>query len=195
MTSSDIKALFQRLGRLVQASHKKEGDGMVWDFCFPDGETHHYVIRNIQSHLDVEDSVSNLLIWIWNSKDYLQHRLQARGFDPKYVKEYAEQFIDDNHQLAVCGDLAIRLKHGTPYRSRTKMFPRLGTVGYTIPQTAIRTLSFKAFEVDIDVGYPNEVEYRLPILDKDGLEMGDSLEFATAATSSLETLWKAIEDM
>jgi hypothetical protein len=62
MTSNDIEALFQRLGRLVNASQQKGGNGTAWDYKFPNGETHHYIIRNIKSHLDVEDSVSNLLI-------------------------------------------------------------------------------------------------------------------------------------
>jgi len=121
MTSSDIEALFQRLGRLVRASQKKEGDGTAWDFRFPDGETHHYIIRNIQSHLDIEDSVSNLLIWIWNSKDYLKNRLRAKGLDPEYV----EQLINGNNQLAVCGDLANLLKHGNHRKGRSGKLPRL----------------------------------------------------------------------
>jgi hypothetical protein len=190
MTSNDIDALFQRLGRLVHASQQKRGNGTAWDYKFPDGETHHYIVRNIKSFLDVEDSVSNLLIWIWNSKDYLKGSLLAKGLDPQHV----EQFINENHHLSVCGDLANQLKHGRAKKSRSGKFPRLGGAGVTIPQSAIKTLAFRAFEADVDVGNPEDVELRIPILDSKGVEFGEAFEYITAAIAGLETLWKNIEN-
>jgi hypothetical protein len=191
MTCNDIEALFQRLGRLVHASQQKRGNGTAWDYKFPDGETHHYIIRNVKSLSDVEDSVSNLLIWIWNSKDYLKDRLLSKGLDPQYV----ERFIDENHHLSVCGDLANQLKHGRAKKSRSGKFPKLDVAGFSIPQSAIQTLTFRAFEVDVDVGNPDDVEFRIPILDSKGVEFGEVFEYVTAAITGLETLWENIESV
>ncbi|MFH1027624.1 MAG: hypothetical protein V1791_06450 [Pseudomonadota bacterium] len=134
--------------------------------------------------------MSNLLIWIWNSKDYLKERLLAQGLDPQRV----EQFINENHHLSVCGDLANQLKHGRVKKSRSGRFPRLDAVGFTIPQSAVQTLTFRAFEVDVDVGNPDDVEFRIPIIDSKGVVLGEAFEYISAAISGLETLWDNIEN-
>ncbi|MBI5484310.1 MAG: hypothetical protein HY888_07610 [Deltaproteobacteria bacterium] len=189
MTHKDIETLFLRLARLVHASQEKAGTGTAWDYSFPNGETHRYIFRNIRSHIEIEDCVSNLLIWIWNTKDYLKLRLEAKVLDPKLV----EQFINNDSNLLVCRDLAIQLKHGKADLSRSGKFPRLGEVSFSAPQSAISTFTFKAFEVDIDIGNPNEIEYRIPILDKDGNEFGEAFELITSSISGLEKLRDDIE--
>lgn len=44
MTSEGIKSLFSRLGRLISATEKKEGDETSWDYQFQDGEAHNYIL-------------------------------------------------------------------------------------------------------------------------------------------------------
>ena len=62
MTGSEIRELFERIGRLVAAAEQKSGDGTAWEYTFPDGETHRYVICGLKSHPEIEDTAYNLLI-------------------------------------------------------------------------------------------------------------------------------------
>jgi len=75
MTGAEINRLFERLGRLVAATKQRAGDGTAWNYTFPDGETHRCVIHGLKSHAEAEDSAYNLLIWVWNAKDYLRMRI------------------------------------------------------------------------------------------------------------------------
>jgi len=191
MTAKDLEELFKRLDRLVNASQVKIGNGTEWDYTFPNGETHRYIIHNIRSHNEIEDCVSNLLIWIWNAKDYLKLRAGAKGVSPKLI----EEFINSDHDLPICGDLANRLKHGETSKSRCGKFPRLGPVCYAAPQTAIQSLSFRAFEVAIEIGDPAEVDFRIPIIDKNDNELGDVFQVMASAIAGLERLHLEVEEL
>lgn len=191
MTSEEIEGLFKRLARLVDASQVKAGNGTEWDYTFPNGETYRYIINNICSHNEVEDSVCNLLIWIWNAKDYLKLRAEAKWQSAKFI----EEFINSDPSLPICGDLANRLKHGETNKSRSGKFPRLGSVCFSAPQSAISRLTFRAFEVAIDIGDPDGVDFRIPVLDKDENEVGDVFRFIASAIASLERLRAEVEEM
>ena len=47
--------------------------------------------------------------------------------------------------------------------------------------------------MDVDVGNPDGVEFRIPIRDSKGLEFGEAFEYITAAIRGVETLWENIE--
>ena len=161
MNGAEIDELFMRLGRLVSASKNKAGEGTEWNYTFPNGETHRYVIRGLKSHAEAEDSVFTLLIWIWNAKDYLKKRAVVLRTSGREV----EKAVSDDDNLAICGDLANRLKHGGLDRpSRSGFNPRLGKVSFEAPQTVIGSLTFKAFEVEIGIDDPSQVTFRLPVL-------------------------------
>jgi len=189
MTSEDIDGLFKRLGRLVNATQVKAGSGTEWNYTFPNGETHRYIINNIRAHNEVEDAVGNLLIWIWNAKDYLKIRTETKGQHGRFI----EEFINSDPNLPICGDLANRLKHGETSKSRSGKFPRLGSVFFTAPQSAITRFTFRAFEVSVDIGDPDGVDFRIPVLDKDGNELGDVFQVMTSAIEVLENLRNEIE--
>ncbi len=190
MTGAEIEELFERLGRLVSATKEHRGDGAAWNYTFPNGETHRYVIRGLKSHAAAEDSAFNLLIWIWNAKDYLKKRGALLGIDGRMV----EEAVNDDADLAVCADLANLLKHGgLDRRSRSGLNPRLGKVSFRAPQTALASLTFRSFEVAIDISDPSQVEFRLPVLDETGEEIGDAFRYATSAIQSLEYLRDEIE--
>ena len=191
MTSEEIEGLFKRLARLVNASQVKAGNGTKWDYTFPNGEAHRYIINNIRAHNEVEDSVSNLLIWIWNAKDYLKLHAEAKGQPARFIEEY----INSDPCLPICGDLANRLKHGETSKSRSGKFPRLGSVCFSAPQSAISGLTFRAFEVAIDIGDPDGVDFRIPVLDKDENEVGDVFHLIASAIASLERLRAEVEEM
>lgn len=191
MLGEEIKQLFNRLARLVEATQQKSGDGTEWDVTFQNGETHSYVIRNIKSHDEVEDQVFNLLIWIWNAKDYLKFSLETKGGDPNYI----ERIINDDPALSLCADLANWLKHGRLKKSRTYKFPKLGKVRMIVPQSAIRSIVVRAFEVDIDISNPDDVECQMPIFDEAGNKIGEAFECAAAAIRRLEKIREDIEQM
>lgn len=190
MTSKDIDELFRRLGRLVNSSQVKAGNGTEWDYTFPNGETYRYIINNIRAHNEVEDAVGNLLIWIWNAKDYLKLRTEAKGQPRRLI----EEFINSDPSLPICGDLAIRLKHGDTSKSRSGKFPRLGSVSFSAPQFAIKSLTFRAFEVAVDIGDPEGVDFRIPVLDEAGNELVDVFQVMASAIEVLEKLRYEIEE-
>ena len=132
----------------------------------------------------MEDDIANLLIWVWNSKDYLKNFLKSKGGNPQFI----ETFIDNDEYLPVCGDLANQLKHGLLKKSRSGKFPKLGALRYTVPQSAIGALTIGAFEVDVEISIPKEVEFYQPVFDQSGNEIGNVLDILTKAISRLETL-------
>lgn len=189
MTGEEITELFERLGRLVDATKQKGGSGTAWDYTFPDGETHRYMILGLKSHAEAEDNAFNLLIWIWNAKDYLKRRAEVNGKDFRIV----EDTVNTDPHLPICGDLANRLKHGELKDSRSGRYPRFGTVSFKAPQAAIGSLSFRAFEVEMEIANPNLVEFSLPVIDQTGEEIGDAFEYAARGVEALERLQARIE--
>ena len=174
MSGTEIAELFERLGRLVAASKQKVGEGSAWDYTFADGETHRCVIHGLKFHAEVEDSAFNLLIWIWNAKDYLKRRVEASGQSSQIV----EDAVTADPVLPICADLANRLKHGELKRSRSGLYPRLGAVSFDAPQGAIGSFTSRAFEVEVAIADPNLVEFRLPMIDQTGADIGDAFQCA-----------------
>lgn len=189
MTGAQITELFERLGRLVAATKEKAGEGSAWDYTFPDGETHRYVIRGLKSHAEAEDSAFNLVLWVWNAKDHLKRRAEASGSDAQIV----EDVVNTDPALAICADLANRLKHGELKRSRSGLYPRFGVVSFEAPQAAIASLTFRAFEVEVEIADPNLVEFSLPVIDQTGAQVGDAFQYAATGLASLERFKVQIE--
>jgi len=189
MTGRRIADLFERLGRLVTATKQKAGEGSSWSYTFPDGETHRYVIRGLKSHAEAEDSAFNLIIWIWNAKDHLIQRANTRGQDSRLV----EDAVNADSALPVCADLANRLKHGQLRWSRSGRYPSFGVMSFTGHQASIGSLTFRAFEVEVQIADPSLVEFSLPVIGQDGAEIGDAFELAGRAVSALEAIKARIE--
>ena len=189
MQSSKIAELFERLGRLVAATKHKSGTGTAWEYTFPNGETHRYVINSIKSHAEAEDDATNLLIWIWNAKDWLKEWAKTNGKNPQVV----EDAINADQHLPICGDLANRLKHGKLRKSRSGAFPMLGRICFSMPQQAVSSLTYYAFEVEINVADPTLVEVQLPIVNQDGDPIGDAFDYAERSVLALEQLQKQLE--
>jgi len=189
MTGKGITDLFERLSRLVAASQQNAGDGSAWDYTFPDGETHRYIIRGLKSHAEAEDSACNLIIWVWNTKDYLKQRAKVIGMESQLI----EQAVDINHDLLICADLANRLKHGGLNRSRSGQDPLLGKISFDAPQTAIGAMIFRRLEVEVHIADPSQVEFHLPVLNKKGDVIGDVFEYAARGIAALEKIRDGVE--
>ena len=86
MTSSELENLFSRIVRLHITAQERVGDGIAWDYTFENGETIQYEFKGIRNRDEVQDAISNLLIWIWNAKDHLKERATALGQDGQLVE-------------------------------------------------------------------------------------------------------------
>jgi len=188
MTEEEIQELFKRLARLMDATQERSGNGTAWNYTFPNGEVHRYIIRNIKNINETEDDIYNLILWIWNTKDYLKLRSNTNGHNFNNI----EKFINNDYYLCMCADLANYLKHGQLRNSRSGNFPTLGRIQFTVPQSSIRNSCFRAFEVDIDPD-PRGVELEIPIIDKDGNKIGDAFEYCELAIQRLEMIKNEIE--
>lgn len=184
MTGAEITDLFKRLARLVEATEQKAGEGTAWDYTFPDGETHRYILQGLKSHAKAEDDAFNLLIWIGIAKDYLKQRAKALGKDDRSV----EDAVHADRHLPICADLANLLKHGRLNRSHSGRYPRLEKLSFEIPQAAFGKLTFRALEVELQIADPSLVEFHLPIIDQTGEQIGDAFEYAGMGLASLEKL-------
>jgi len=189
VNEKEIKELFDRLGRLVNSTAQKTGDTFAWQYTFENGETHQYIVHGLKSPKEIEDSVCNLLIWMWNVKDYLKHRAKSVGKNPQHV----EDAVDEDKYLPVCADLANRLKHGSLNRSRSNLYPHLEEVRFEIPQSALKSLTILAFEVVIQVAEPNLVQFSQPVLDHSGEPIGDVFDYIKNGIATLEKIRDEIE--
>jgi hypothetical protein len=189
MTRREIIELFERLARLSNGAKETKGEASTWTYTFPDGETHSYILTGLKSHVEIDDAVKSLLLWIWSAKDYLKICAEDHGKTGRSV----EETIDDYPNLQICADLANRLKHLKLEWSRTGLFPYLGKLRCSIPQEAINSITFRAFEVETEVADPNLVTVTLPVFDQNGNELGDAFEYARKAITDLEKIRETIE--
>jgi hypothetical protein len=49
MTTEEFKKLFNRIKRIQQNLSQKSGLGFIWNYAFPDGDTHSYRITNVKN--------------------------------------------------------------------------------------------------------------------------------------------------
>lgn len=189
MNQSEIAELFAKLARLTAAAESNSGSGTAWTVTSSEGVSTRYEMVGLKSHEDVRDAAGNLLIWIWNTKDYLKHWVEDIGGDPQEVEDH----INGEPALCVCGDLANLLKHSRLDRpSRSGRAPSIGEITLTIPQTAVKSISFGGSEqmdvITTEIGDSGQVVVRLPVF-LDGLQQTmDAFEYAAAGIESWQSL-------
>lgn len=189
MSADDVSEIFARLGRLTDSLERKAGNGTEWQYTFPDGSTHTYKLSNLRSPELVVDDISNLLVWLWSAKDYLKSLAAGKGGDPGMV----ERAIGADAILLICGDLANGLKHAGLRKSRSDKYPRLGKLHWTAPQQSVESIAIKAFEVQLVFGNPDLVRFSMPVLSRDGEEIGDAFELAATGIKAMERIRERIE--
>jgi hypothetical protein len=171
MTIGEVKKLCDRINRIHEKIKQKGGGGAEWKAEVPGFGDQNYKITGVKSPKELEDDIAALAVWVWSMKDYLKKLAPSVGMQPQEV----ERFIDTDPHLPICADLANKDKHGELDRSRSGRFLGMGRLQYTIPQQALRAVTFRGNEVQIDVATADEVQIVVPVLDPRGAEVAEGL--------------------
>jgi len=185
MNVAEVVNIFKRIERLSDRLSKKAGEGYRWNYKFPDGLEVTYILKNVRSLDEIEDEISNAFIWLWNLKDYLKELSKSKGEPYKDI----EIFVDDSDYLAVCSDVANRLKHGILKKSRSHKFAELGSLNVNCTQEHISEIKFTEKEVEFNITKPNEIQLTISIYDKDGEKIGDGFKFLAGGISEWENIF------
>ncbi len=185
MDLHQISELFQRLSRLTDRAQVKEGAGFQYNVVLMNGSTQTISIPDMRSFESVKDDAVDLICWIWNSKDYLKKLANQ----PEFEFINIENAVNRSPELSICADLANGLKHGGLDRwQRTVHNPRLGEVGYFVHGEGVGNLAFYATNIEVSISDFDEVNVRLPVIDKNSSQLFDVFELCTLAIEQLECL-------
>lgn len=187
--AESVAKLFDRAAHFSAALTALGGTGCSWSHTFPDGETHRYVLKSIKSPEQIEHELLTLAVWLWSLKDYMKGRAAALGKSPQEVENYAS----NDPYLPLCADLANGAKHGRLTTSRSGKWPRLGKLQYDIPQKAIGSITFRAFEVETDIAHPELITVTFRILDTAGATIGDAFSVLGGALEAWERFSAQLE--
>ncbi|MCX6149008.1 MAG: hypothetical protein NTX22_00625 [Ignavibacteriales bacterium] len=185
MKYSEILILFSKLSRLNKKLSDFGGKGTGWSYTFDDGTTTKYTIHKFRDFESIQDDVENYFLWLWNLKDYLKSISKN--------KQMIEDFVNNDINLKVSGDIANRLKHSTLRESRSGLFPKLGKLKVTISQNNIAKITFYKDEVEIDPKEANDAELSLPVYDCNENEIIDSFELIRIAEKEWDKLFQQVK--
>ena len=178
MNADEFEALLDRVKWVSNQIADQGGTRFEWSAQASTGAEVRYEVCGIKPFQDFQHQTANLLIWTWSLKDYLKSLFKDHGVDAQLV----EDAVNTSRELSICADLANRSKHPDPNRSRSGRFPKLGKVGFDIPQNALRSIALAASnEYSIAVEQPELVRYRAPVLDQSGNKIADAIEICTRA--------------
>ena len=189
MTYLEVEKVLERVFRLSEMAKNAKGAGVSWSCVFPDGEKTTYILNEIKALEELEDQIFNAFIWFWNFKDYLKALLKKQGENPKRI----EKLVDDDQKLAVCADIANRLKHGSLDRSRSGKYPALEGLGYIFPQSTLKKLTFRGPEIELDFQNHEEIEIKMSVVDSSKRVLGHSLDYLAYAIGVWEKEFDAIK--
>jgi hypothetical protein len=182
MNIGDVKSVMERISRLSARAKNVKGTGSSWSYTFPDGIKTTYILNEIKPTEELKDDISNAFIWFWNFKDYLKEAIKHQGGDVGQI----EEFVDTDTKLAICADVANRLKHGSLNRSRSGKSPVLGELGYTVPQKSMKRLVFRGPEIEFDFQNFQDIEIKMPVLDSSNKEIEQALSLLAYAIAKWE---------
>ncbi|MDD5140612.1 MAG: hypothetical protein PHY43_10180 [Verrucomicrobiales bacterium] len=189
MTTGEFKKLFDRIKRIQQGLGQKSGAGFVWDYTFPDGDTHSYRITNLKKPEEIEDDVTHLFLCVWNAKDYVKELVRQKGGDQKEI----ERIVNSDRNLSICADVANYLKHSVlKKRPRSGHYCRLGDVKYEIPQSCVKGLKFGDHYVETNVSNPDCITLTMAIKDEQDNILGDAFECLERAIIKWESVLSSL---
>lgn len=189
MEYSELEKLIGRADRFRKRLHEKQGDGTGWPFTVENGETHYISIKGVKSPEELEDDISSMFIWLWNLKDYVKKYVVKNGKS----KDWVEVKVNSDPHLCICADLANSLKHGgldpnPRFKPRSGKSPRLGALKYQVPEKAIGSLSFGAFDANVNVSNPELVKLEMPVVGESGRMLGDAFKYLEYALTAWEQI-------
>lgn len=199
MDLKELIKVFERINRISKRIANKEGEGAKWIIKNSDETETQFEIEKVKTPVEIEDNVTDAFIWFWNFKDYLKEFLTNKGKSENFIDDIVNQDL----RLQVCADIANRLKHGKLKKSRSGKYPRLGQLSYKIEVInninqikfitdlpTLGDLQSRIYEFKLTPDDPQEVNIIIPILDKDGLELGDAIEYIDYAISKWEEIFQ-----
>lgn len=174
MELEDVEKLYRFAARTQQRLCIKSGDGANWFAKTENGDTHQYLLDGVKSPEEIEQDVLSAFRWLWDLKDNVKYYCKTKGAPSKWV----EKEIDADPYLCVCGDIANRTKHPELERgSRSNKYPVLGKLKYHIPQKALASITFGAFDVTTKIAKPELVTLEIPIMTGHGKYLGDAFKY------------------
>lgn len=181
--SNRMKELIEKLNRLKDKvqSNPKQNYSWLYEGEFQQGYSQReYSIGNIKNLKEHEDNIHELIIWLWNFKDYLKNEIKSLGGNPKDV----EDKINKDKTLCIIADLANGLKHGEFDGSRSRLFPKLERTGVTAEQKDIESISLKENKVHIQLNDTNLIKPSTSVVSNDGGVLGEAENIALKAIDS-----------
>lgn len=188
MNISDVRIILDRATRLSDRASTIKGAGSSWSHLFPDGTETKYILNEVKPQAELEDEILNVFIWLWNMKDYFKSVLSMRGDDPNII----ETRINSDNTLTVCADIANGIKHGALKTSRSGLFPKLGTLSYSVPQNSMKKLTFRGNEIEMDFKEFESIEIKMPVIDKSGNQIYEALPLIEYALNEWESMYASL---
>ena len=174
MELEDVEKLIRFAARAQKRLGIKSGAGTNWDAKVESGETHQYLLNGVKSPEEIEEDILVAFLWLWSLKDNVKDYCKKKGAASHWV----ETEINEDPYLCVCGDIANRTKHPALEKgSRSNKYPMLGKLKYQIPQQALGSITFGAFDVTTDIAKPELVSLEMPIMSNDGKYLGDAFKY------------------
>jgi hypothetical protein len=188
MNITNVREVLDRANRLSERAKTIKGAGSTWSHTFGDGVEITYILNEVKPRAELEDEILNVFIWLWNMKDYFKSVLNNRGDDPKTI----EDKINADKKLSVCADIANGIKHGTLNKSRSGLFPKLGTLSYSIPGDSMKKLEFRCNEIEMDFKEFQNIEIKMPVTDQSGNKIHDALPLIQHALNEWEAIYASL---
>jgi hypothetical protein len=185
MELEDVEKLFRFAARAQKRLGIKSGAGTNWYAKVESGETHQYLLNGVKSPDEIEEDILAAFHWLWSLKDNVKDYCEKKGAASRWV----ETEINADPYLCVCGDIANRTKHPALDKgSRSNKYPVLGKLKYQIPQQALGSITFGAFDVTTDIAKPELVSLEMPIMSRDGKYLGDAFKYIEHGLNAWERI-------
>ncbi len=178
MRKDDLERLWGRIQRYAEEARTRVGPGIAYSATLSGERVQQYEITNVRDLSNLEHDAATWVVWIWSFKDYIRAEADKTGRSPDWWRGH----VLNSGALQLAADIANREKHGGVARAPwTPHEPRLGNATASIPQEAVSSLMVLEGSIRINTADPTLVEYSIPILDKNGVVLGNALEVFSVA--------------
>lgn len=185
MELESVEKLYRYAVRTQQRLGAKDGDGARWFAKVESGETHEYLLEGVKSPDEIEEDILSAFRWLWDLKDNVKSYCKRKSISDRWIETeiYADPY------LCICADIANRIKHPELERgSKSGKFPVLGKLKYHVPQEALASISFGAFDVTTNIAKPELVSLEMPVTSGDGKYLGDAFKYINYGLKAWEKI-------